>query len=785
VGQGGPFYPASGQQSTGGNAYTGALSDGFGAMSLQSDVTRPLNLLQERHILPQNGVEPAIPNLPNEFKKANCNPEIMSCTLNAVPSTQSLLNKARLPLGLLIHPFKDLTQLPVIQSSIIVRCRSCRTYINPFVTFVDMRRWKCNLCYRVNELPDEFNYDPVSKSYGEPQRRPEVKSATIEFIAPSEYMLRPPQPAVYLFLLDVSFNAIETGYLSVFCRTLLDELDRLPGDSRMQVGFITYDSVLYFYELDPETSQQPKMLVVSDMEEVFIPSPEGLLVNLHEAREMVIEFLQKLPVWFEKNMQTGSALGPALQAAYKLMSPTGGRVTVVQTQLPTVGAGALKNREEPDERSGKKVQHLCPVTDFYKKLSLDCSAQQIAVDLFMLNSQYSDIATIAGIAKYSGGSTHYFPGFHSISNPAETEHFESTLRRYLTRKIGFEAVMRIRSTKGLSIHTFHGNFFVRSTDLLSLPNINPDAGFGVQVSIEDNLDVNYVSFQAALLYTSSKGERRIRVHTLCLPVTTTIIDVFLSANQLTIVGLLAKMAVDKALSATLGDAREAMINAAVDMLSAYRPAVNAGAASGQLLCPYQLRLIPLYVLAMLKSNAFRVGMSTKLDDRIFAMEQCKNLPNQFLIKLIHPDLYPIHTLDDKNAIHRDDKTIPQPPILPLSSAHIDRHGAYLMDTGIQMYLWIGAAISDQFCNDVLGVSGFPMVPETQYKLTDASNPTVDRLCDFINYLNDQRPVPASLIIMRENSRQRNLFLQHMIEDRTEASLSYNEFLLHLQKEIKN
>jgi len=59
---------------------------------------------------------------------------------------------------------------------------------------------------------------------------------------------------------------------------------------------------------------------------------------------------------------------------------------------------------------------------------------------------------------------------------------------------------------GLCIHTFHGNFFVRSTDLLSLPNISPDAGFGVQVSIEDTLDMNYVSFQAALLYTSSKGE---------------------------------------------------------------------------------------------------------------------------------------------------------------------------------------------------------------------------------------------------------------------------------------
>ena len=61
--------------------------------------------------------------------------------------------------------------------------------------------------------------------------------------------------------------------------------------------------------------------------------------------------------------------------------------------------------------------------------------------------------------------------------------------------------------KGLSIHTFHGNFFVRSTDLLSLPNINPDAGFAMQVTIEESLhDSPVAALQAALLYTSSKGE---------------------------------------------------------------------------------------------------------------------------------------------------------------------------------------------------------------------------------------------------------------------------------------
>lgn len=47
---------------------------------------------------------------------------------------------------------------------------------------------------------------------------------------------------------------------------------------------------------------------------------------------------------------------------------------------------------------------------------------------------------------------------------------------------------------------------MRSTDLLSLPNVNPDAGFAVQMSIDENMDdMQVVSFQAALLYTSSKG----------------------------------------------------------------------------------------------------------------------------------------------------------------------------------------------------------------------------------------------------------------------------------------
>ncbi|XP_059207479.1 protein transport protein Sec24A isoform X2 [Centropristis striata] len=762
------------------------LSPSLAAMSLQSstpEALRVVNLLQERNLLPPNSIPAPTPCLPQDLQKINCNPEVFRSTLTSIPQTQSLLNKAKMPLGLLLHPFKDLSQLPVVTSSTIVRCRSCRTYINPFVSFLDQRRWKCNLCYRVNDVPEEFMYNPVSRSYGEPHKRPEVQNATIEFIAPSEYMLRPPQPAVYLFVLDVSHNAVETGYLNVFCQSLLDNINALPGDSRTKVGFITFDSTIHFYNLQ-EGLSQPQMLIVSDIEDIFLPTPDSLLVNLNECKELVQDLLKSLPNLFEKTMETQSALGSALQAAFKLLSPTGGRMSVFQTQLPNLGVGALQSREDPNQRaSAKDVQHLSPATDFYKKLALDCSGQQVAVDLFLLSSRYCDLASLGCISRYSAGSVYYYPSYHHQHNPAQVECFQKDLKRYLTRKIGLEAVMRIRCTKGLSIHTFHGNFFVRSTDLLSLPNVNPDAGFAVQMSIEENLDdMQAVSFQAALLYTSSKGERRIRVHTLCLPVVNSLSDIFAGADVQAITGLLACMAVDRSATASMSDARDAMTNAAIDSLTSYRQSVLTIQQPG-LLAPACLRLFPLFILALLKQKAFRTGTSTRLDDRVFAMCQLKYQPLVYAMLMIHPTLYRVDDLTDEGALNINERTIPQPRVLQLSVEKLSREGAFLMDAGTVMYLWIGRNCHPNFLTQVLGVPSYAAVPDNLYLLPELDTAESQRTRAFISWLRDQRPFFPSLHVIRDESQLKPTFMQNMIEDRTESALSYYEFLLHLQQQI--
>ncbi|KAM9331260.1 protein transport protein Sec24B [Gastrophryne carolinensis] len=777
-----PSYPQYPAQYSGVNQLPASLS-GLSLQGQQPEVQRPVNLIQDRNVLPVSSLPAPAPNLSTDLKRLNCNPEFFRCTLTNIPQTQALLNKAKLPLGLLLHPFKSKPRIPTISTGSIVRCRSCRTYINPFVSFIDQRRWKCNLCYRVNDVPEEFMYNPVTRSYGEPHKRPEVLNSSVEFIASSDYMLRPPPPAVYLFVLDVSYNAIESGYLQYFSQSLLENLDRLRGDSRTKIGFITFDNTVHFYNLQ-EGLSQPQMLVVSDVDDIFLPTPDGLLVNLHESMELIKDLLTALPNMFLNTRETHSAMGPALQGACKLMSPTGGRISVFQAQLPSLGVGLLQSREDPNQRSSTKgIQHLGPATDFYKKLALDCSGQQTAVDLFLLSSQYSDLASLACMSKYSAGCIYYYPSFHHKHNAAQADQLKADLDRYLTRKIGFEAVMRIRCTKGLAIHTFHGNLFVRSTDLLSLANINEDAGFAVQMAIDESLtDTSLACFQVALLYTSSKGQRRIRVHTLCLPVVNSLPDVFVGADVQAVTCLLASMAVDRSISSSISDARDALVNAVVDSLSSYNSTLS-NLQQSTLLAPNSLKLFPLYILALLKQKAFRTGTSTRLDDRVFAMCQIKYQPLLYLMKMIHPSLYRIDRLTDEGAILLNDLAVPQPALQHLSAEKLDREGAFLMDAGSVLYLWIGRNCDPRFLNDVLGFPNYASLPQKMNQIPELDTLASERTRNFISWLKQDSPLHPVLHVFKDDSAGKTEFFQHLIEDRTEAAFSYYEFLLHVQQQI--
>ncbi|EFO26433.2 Sec23/Sec24 trunk domain-containing protein [Loa loa] len=754
----------------------GSLQQEFAKMNYGIKSIRYVDLMQERDLMKYGTEDEEIALPPTVCNPdARCNPSIFRCTLSSVPQTQELLKKSRLPFGLTLQPFRDMKNLNIIQTSSIVRCRYCRTYINPYIYLPDSRHWKCNICYRVNDLPDDFNWDPATKSFGEPTHRPEIKNSTVEFIAPSEYMLRPPQPAVYVFVMDISQNAVETGYLYTFTEQLLITLEQLPGDDRTMLGFIGVDSAVHFFQFRGKA--RPQQLVVEEYSDIFLPVNCGLLVNLRKNIDVIRLFVQSLPALYESNSSTSCCLGAALTAAHKLIADIGGRITVLLTVIPDLGPGALKSREDPNQRAASEVSNLYPANDYYKRLALECTGHQIAVDLFLMNSQYSDLSTLADMSKFSTGCIFHFPNYHINHDQVQVKRFQKQLNRYLVRKIGFEAVLRIRCTKGLSLHTFYGNFFVRSTDLLAMANINPDSAIAVQVQMEENLiGINTACFQAAVLYTSSRGDRRIRIHTLCLPVTKDLSTIFSQFDVKCAVSLLSKMAVERTfMGVSLTDSREAMVNTVVDVFGAYNSAVSRMNRASSMLSPVtSIRLLPLYVLGMLKHRAFTAGQSIRLDNRVAALLIFRSAPLEVIDLELYPALYELNHFVENEA---------DPPRLHLSFEHISRDGVYLLDTGSYVYIYISSNVESSIIKRLFDVNTFEKIDDDNtFEALD--NPLSNRVHSFLRKLSIYRTVFAPVILIREDSPVRSLFSRRLIDDRTESSHSYIEFLSYIRQEMR-
>lgn len=292
-----------------------------------------------------------------------------------------------------------------------------------------------------------------------------------------------------------------------------------------------------------------------------------------------------------------------MDCALKLLGNIGGNIVVFQASIPSVGPGALKPREDVKMLgTPAETQLLQQSGSFYKAYAIDCSKAQVAVDLFVFGTQYLDLTTISSACRYTAGSQFYYPQF-SASNLEDASKFAQEFHHFLSRPRGIEAVLRVRASKGIRVESFYGNFFARSSDLLALPTVAPENAYGFQLTIDDPITTQFACFQAALLYTTTFGERRIRIINAALPVVTDNADLYRCIDTGCTVALMAKMAAERAVTAKLDDARDAVMNKCIDMLAVYRCVAGIPATSQQLMACESLKLMPLLCLALMRCTA--------------------------------------------------------------------------------------------------------------------------------------------------------------------------------------
>lgn len=86
--------------------------------------------------------------------------------------------------------------------------------------------------------------------------------------------MRPEQQPIFVFCVDVSPRALETGFTAACLSAIEASLDSVPGDERARVGLMTFDRSLHVYRFDEEGSVS-QMVVAADTEVGFCVSQHG------------------------------------------------------------------------------------------------------------------------------------------------------------------------------------------------------------------------------------------------------------------------------------------------------------------------------------------------------------------------------------------------------------------------------------------------------------------------------------------------------------------------------
>ncbi|ELK32425.1 Protein transport protein Sec24C [Myotis davidii] len=581
--QNGSFGPARGPQPNYGSPYPGAPA--FGSQPGPPQSLPPKRLDPDAIPSPvieddrnNRGSEPFVTGVRGQVPplvttnflvkdQGNASPRYIRCTSYNIPCTSDMAKQAQVPLAAVIKP---LARLPPEEASPYLvnhgesgplRCNRCKAYMCPFMQFVEGgRRFQCCFCSCINDVPPQYfqHLDHTGKRV-DAYDRPELSLGSYEFLATVDYCKNNkfPSPPAFIFMIDVSYNAIRSGLVRLLCEELKSLLDFLPREggaeeSAIRVGFVTYNKVLHFYNVKSSLAQ-PQMMVVSDVADMFVPLLDGFLVNVNESRAVIISLLDQIPEMFADTRETETVFAPVIQAGMEALKAAecAGKLFIFHTSLPIAEApGKLKNRDDRKLINTDKEKTLFqPQTGTYQALAKECVAQGIrAVDFF-------------------------------------------------------------------------GAFYMSNTTDVELAGLDGEKTVTVEFKHDDRLnEESGALLQCALLYTSCAGQRRLRIHNLALNCCTQLADLYRNCETDTLINYMAKFAYRGVLNSPVKTVRDTLITQCAQILACYRKNCASPSSAGQLILPECMKLLPVYLNCVLKSDVLQPGAEVSTDDRAYVRQ---------------------------------------------------------------------------------------------------------------------------------------------------------------------
>ncbi|XP_038109772.1 protein transport protein Sec24C isoform X1 [Culex quinquefasciatus] len=725
--------------------------------------------------------------------QGNSGPRYMRSSMYNVPVNTDMMKQSAVPFALIVSPFaraaeKELAP-PIVNFGELgpIRCIRCKAYMCPFMQFIDGgRRFQCLLCKATTEVPAEyFQHLDHTGQRMDKYERPELVLGTYEFVATKDYCRNntPPKPPAMVFVIDVSYNNVKSGLVHLLCAEIKNIIRHLPVDegqerTSMKVGFITYNSSVHFYNCKSSLAQ-PQMMVVGDVQEMFMPLLDGFLVDPEESSVVIDALMQQIPKMFGDTRETETILLPALQAGLEALkaSDCAGKLYVFHSSLPTAEApGKLKARDDRKLLgTDKEKTVLTPQSTVYNMLGQECVGAGVSVDLFIMNNSYIDLATIGQVSRLTGGEIYKYTYFQA---DIDGQRLVNDLIKNISRPIAFDTVMRVRTSTGIRPTDFFGHFFMSNTTDMEIASVDCDKSLAIEIKHDDKLTDENVFIQVALLFTSCSGQRRLRVLNLSLKTCNQLADLFRSCDLDTTILFFAKQGLFKLLENNPKAIKDSLITRAAQILACYRKNCASPTSAGQLILPECMKLLPLYISCLLKNDAFSGGSDLTLDDRSYVIYFVQSMDLLTSVRYFYPRLMAVHdvNVEDSNV----------PAAIRCTADKMMEDGAYILENGIHMFMWLGLGLSPEFTQSVFGAQCTQQIDTDRTGLPVFDNPLSKRVRGIVDSIQNEKHRCMRLTLVKQRDKLESVLRHFLVEDRgmSDGSASYVDFLCHMHKEIR-
>ena len=739
--------------------------------------------------------------LDSKYKNLNCSKEYLRSTINIFPKYESQLNQLKIPIGVIISPSSIYTkkgEFPLIsygEDNEVPRCKNenCKAFVNPFIKIIDNDKWQCNICKAVNKMEDNFY-----KNDEEKEAKIELNNGSYEFLLNKSYWKnnRPPNKLNYYFVIDISYKSIESGFaqcsLEIIKNCIINNYFYNYDSFPIKICFITYDTSVHFYSIN-EKSNQFTMYCTNENNEkdLFVPTfRDNLLVSLKENKNKFVQIIESIQnniynqsTQKEKKEKNATKIYEAIKCVNLLGNTLGGKILVFSgSDLKNLEIMNDKNDENDNEyekekgydknleRGGKKLGQL----------GIDVTYNSFSINVFQASDEFCKILTINQMCDNSNGNLYFYKNFNS---ELHYKNLYNQIKRILTNETQLEGTLKLRISNGYYINEYITSVLLYNRRLFVFPTHDSDEKYIVQLSmltqeelaerkIINDID-DYIYMQSCLLYSHGDGTRRMRVHNLCLPISTNNKDIFDSIDPEFLACFLAQKSSHLIFKyKNIEKSMNKIENQFVNMMKEY---FNAQEYNNKNLNEDMCKLILLF-LGVMKLSIFN---SKKISGILNDIDLC----NFFRLKIVRMTveeilcfIYPrIYLLDNILNLEQEDF----PDTVNDSFEGINQGNLFLVDNGFYLTLYCKKNLDKNICKNLFGEDDYNNINFLEINENNVlegenkENGIGIKIKNLVEYIREGKSLYQNLIFVFEGINDENFLKEILVEDNFNKAYPYD------------